>query len=64
MKGTNYTIPDSMNILAQRWFPIGDIGVGVLLATLAQYWVSTGNIGIDNILSRYIIPTLACHWHL
>ena len=23
------TIPDNMNILTQRWFPIGDIGVSL-----------------------------------
>ena len=41
-----------MNILAQRWFPIGDIGVGVsCLATLAQYWVSIGKIGIGFLLA-------------
>ena len=35
--------------------------VGFPLAILAQYWVSIGNIGIGNILSRDIIPILACH---
>ena len=27
------TDPDNINILVQRWFPIGDIGVGVLLSS-------------------------------
>ena len=30
--------PDNMNILAQRWLPIGDIGVGVLLS----HWLNIG----------------------
>ena len=29
----NNLYPDNMNILAQRWFPIGDIGVGVLFSS-------------------------------
>ena len=35
-----------MNILDQRWFPIGELALAFFYqATLAQCWVSIGNIG-------------------
>ena len=48
--------PDNMNILVQRWFPIGDIGVGVLSSSHIN-WL---NIGFPLAIG---LLALASYWH-